>query len=220
MIRLILATRNRHKVREIQAILGARVECAGLEAFEGAPELVEDAPTFEGNAALKARQLLIWLRDRVDHPFLAQPGDWAVLADDSGLEVDALDGAPGVLSARFAAQDDAAGGNASDRANFMKLLGLLRDVPEERRTARFHCVLALVGPAGDLVSFHGRCEGRIAREPTGASGFGYDPVFVPEGFECSLAELGEAAKNGMSHRAHALRAMRSWLEAAGRAGPA
>ena len=134
-----------------------------------------------------------------------------MLADDSGLEVDALDGAPGVHSARFAAQDLHGGVNASDAANNAKLLELLQEVPSARRTGRFRCVLALarVAPARfEPLSFEGVCEGRIAFAPSGGGGFGYDPLFVPEGFSASFAELGEEVKNRISHRARALARLR------------
>jgi len=139
-----------------------------------------------------------------------------VLADDSGLEVDVLQGAPGVLSARFAACENGPEGNAPDAANNAKLLHLLSDVPPNRRTARFRCVLALVGgdrqpePVCPLL-FEGTCEGRIAFAPRGQGGFGYDPLFVPDGFEQSFAELGEEIKNGLSHRFRALEKLRRHL---------
>jgi len=130
--------------------------------------------------------------------------------------VDALGGAPGVLSARFAADDSGASGNAPDAANNAKLLRLLQDVPSEGRTARFRCVLALVA-VGELPDylvprlFEGACEGRIARAPSGRGGFGYDPLFIPDGMEQSFAELGEETKNRLSHRSKALAGLREWL---------
>src|SRR5208282_6245340 len=144
-----------------------------------------------------------------------------MLADDSGLEVDALNGAPGVHSARFAALDSAKSGNTSDADNNTKLLRLLHDVPSAKRTARFHCVLALTTVlSGKIESaspvcyadefemqtelFDGVCEGRLLFEPRGQNGFGYDPLFVPMGFEQTFAELGEDVKNKLSHRARAL----------------
>jgi XTP/dITP diphosphohydrolase len=131
-----------------------------------------------------------------------------VLADDSGLEVDALHGAPGVHSARFAALDSGAPGNSSDAENNAKLLRLLKDIPREQRSARFRCVLALadISPASAAQApqfFEGACEGRIEFAPSGGGGFGYDPLFVPEGFTQSFAELGEDVKNRLSHRARA-----------------
>ena len=151
-----------------------------------------------------------------------------VLADDSGLEVDALNGAPGVHSARFAALDSAKTGNSSDADNNAKLLRLLKDVPVEKRTARFRCVLALApvpGKSRELPRrfatrmnlkrqiFDGVCEGRIIFEPRGKNGFGYDPLFVPDGFEQTFAELGEETKNQSSHRSTALAKLKQWLDA-------
>jgi non-canonical purine NTP pyrophosphatase (RdgB/HAM1 family) len=137
------------------------------------------------------------------------------LADDSGLEVDALGGAPGVQSARFAALDAGGAGNSPDRANNDKLLRLLERVPPARRTARFRCVLAvrrLFWPfAAETVFFEGLCEGRIALQPAGGGGFGYDPLFVPDGYAQTFAELGEAVKNSLSHRARALEKLRDYL---------
>lgn len=206
----MIATRNRHKVEEIRAVLGGAVECVSLEAMPGAPEVHEDATTFAGNAQKKATTLAAWLR--------TQAGGGAVdfvLADDSGLEVDALGGAPGVHSARFAARDTGHAGNAPDGENNAKLLRMLAHVPAERRTARFRCVLALVPvqPApGDVAKqvafFEGRCEGRIDFAPRGQGGFGYDPLFIPTGFTQSFAELGETIKNQISHRAQALAQLR------------
>ena len=143
-----------------------------------------------------------------------------VLADDSGLEVDALGGAPGVHSARFAALDDDRKGNSPDAENNSKLMRLLSAVPEGGRTARFRCVLALTPVVPGLTPdeladatrcFDGACEGRIATGAVGQGGFGYDPLFVPEGYPASFAELGEAVKNQLSHRARALAKLRSYL---------
>jgi len=209
---LILATRNAHKVAELSTLLDEVARCLSLKEFPSAPATVEDADSFAGNAAKKAVELARWL---------AAEG-WAadkclVLADDSGLEVDALGGAPGVQSARFAAAETGAAGNSADAANNAKLLRLLADVPMERRTARFRCVLALA-PATDeaaqrVVCFAGVCEGHLEFAPRGASGFGYDPLFVPLGFDRTFAELGEDGKNGLSHRAKALVKCRVWLGA-------
>ena len=139
-----------------------------------------------------------------------------VLADDSGLEVDALDGAPGVYSARFAALDAGTRTNSSDAENNAKLLRLLEKVPMERRTARFRCALAVVevqprSAIGPPHIFDGVCEGQIAFDPSGKGGFGYDPLFVPTGYQESFAELGESVKNALSHRAKALARLRHWL---------
>jgi XTP/dITP diphosphohydrolase len=213
MTTLVIATRNGHKAQEIRAILGDIFRTLTLNDYPEAPAVVEDAATFVGNATKKAVELARWLENVPGSEFLI-PGSRAfVLADDSGLEVDALEGAPGVHSARFAALEDkrAAGapGNSPDAANNARLLRLLQDVPMEKRTARFRCVLALVEtnrqePIGNPLLFEGACEGRIRFAPSGKGGFGYDPLFVPAGHEQSFAELGEEVKNKISHRAKAL----------------
>ena len=202
---IVVATRNRHKTDEIRQILGSRFRCLTLDDFPGVPPVKEDAATFAGNATKKAVEIARWLKTS------ASPiGDGAfVLADDSGLEVEALNGAPGVYSARFAALDSSADGNTPDADNNAKLLRLLKDVPKEKRTARFRCVIALLpveSDSGDMTAtcFEGACEGRIDTAPRGTCGFGYDPLFVPTGFDRSFAELGEAEKNQISHRARAL----------------
>jgi XTP/dITP diphosphohydrolase len=141
-----------------------------------------------------------------------------VLADDSGLEVDALGGAPDVHSARFAALDSAKSGNTPDADNNAKLLRLLKDIPPEKRTARFRCVIALIqvhSPQSTVHSpqlFDGACEGHMGFAPRGKNGFGYDPLFVPVGFEQTFAELGEDVKNKLSHRARALEKLKEFLE--------
>lgn len=211
MVTLLIATRNAHKVGEIQALLGAGFDCRTLKEFPAAPAVVEDADTFAGNAAKKATDLARWLTTNGGER--ARPD--FVLADDSGLEVDALNGAPGVHSARFAAVDSGTAGNSADADNNAKLLHLLRDVPVEKRTARFRCVIALV-KLNDLANkasapaqfFDGACEGRIEFASRGQGGFGYDPLFVPVGYEVSFAELGEVVKNQISHRARALEKLR------------
>jgi XTP/dITP diphosphohydrolase len=225
MTTLLIATRNLHKLGEIRAILGEAHAYLTLADFPDAPPLIEDADTFEGNAARKALTLARWLGGKAGGFPVVRRGSeipvavWPdfILADDSGLEVDALGGAPGVRSARFAASDSGASGNSSDAANNAKLLRLLRDVPWDQRTARFRCVLAVARPSpedatGGPAFFEGVCEGHIAFEPRGAGGFGYDPLFIPEGFEQTFAELGETVKNRLSHRARALAKFREWLE--------
>jgi XTP/dITP diphosphohydrolase len=224
MTTLLIATRNAHKVCEIRAILGERFRYLTLNDFPAAPEIVEDADTFAGNAAKKAVELARWVSKVQRSTFNVEGSKLFVLADDSGLEVDALDGAPGVNSARFAALDSGKPGNSSDAENNVKLLRLLKNVPPEKRTARFRCVLALApieNPKSEIRNpkpgsrgaelFEGVCEGRIALEPHGRGGFGYDPLFVPDGFSQSFAELGEDAKNRLSHRAKALAALKAWL---------
>jgi XTP/dITP diphosphohydrolase len=209
---LLIATRNAHKVGEIQAILGENFRCLTLEEFPDAPAVVEDADTFAGNATKKAVELARWLSGS---SLIAHHSSLLVLADDSGLEVDALNGAPGVHSARFAALGK--NENSKDADNNAKLLRLLKDVPLEKRTARFRCVIALTevpSPKSKAQSsqlFNGACEGRIQFSASGQGGFGYDPLFVPDGFTQSFAELGEDVKNQLSHRAQALEKLKSFL---------
>ena len=213
MTTLIIATRNAHKVEEIRGILGPQFQLPTLRDFPGAPPVVEDADTFAGNATKKAVELARWLS--VPSSKFEVRGSKFVLADDSGLEVDSLHGAPGVFSARFAALDTGADGNSSDAENNAKLLRLLRDVPLEKRTARFRCVIALtpVSGAGPTELFDGACEGRIIFTPSGENGFGYDPLFVPDGCAQSFAELGGEVKNRISHRARAMEKLRVRLAA-------
>jgi XTP/dITP diphosphohydrolase len=218
MTTLLIATRNEHKVHEIRTILGSEFRCLTLKDFPGAPEVVEDANTFAGNATKKSVELAQWISQT--QPEGAALPDY-VLADDSGLEVDALNGAPGVHSARFAALDSGAAGNSRDADNNTKLLRLLAAAPVEKRTARFRCVLALTPVISVHVEsaspvcyanefelqtqlFDGTCEGRISLVASRPGGFGYDPLFVPEGYAESFAELGDAVKNGLSHRGKAL----------------
>ncbi len=211
VITLLIATRNAHKVGEIRAILGSRFQFLTLNDFPGAPNIVEDANTFAGNATKKAVELARWLSSAP--PATRHPSPIFVLADDSGLEVDVLNGAPGVHSARFAALDgsaDSLSANSSDADNNAKLLRLLKDVPPEKRTARFHCVIALVEVQSPQ-TFDGVCEGRILFEPRGENGFGYDPLFVLVGFEQTFAELGEDVKKKLSHRAKALEKLKAFL---------
>jgi XTP/dITP diphosphohydrolase len=215
MTTLLIATRNAHKVGEIQAILGGQFQFLTLNDFPGAPKVTEDADTFAGNATKKAVELAHWLADSSKFKIKNSKLQF-VLADDSGLEVDALNGAPGVHSARFAALDKHE--NARDADNNAKLLRLLKEVPPEKRTGRFRCVIALVPvkpatgnqqPATNL--FDGACEGRIQFAASGQGGFGYDPLFVPDGFTQSFAELGEEVKNKLSHRAKALAKLKTFF---------
>ena len=206
---LILATRNAHKAGEIRSLLGENFRCLTLQDFPAAPEVIEDAATFAGNATKKAVELAEWLA--ANSRFTFHDSRAFILADDSGLEVDALNGAPGVHSARFAALDK--NENSPDADNNAKLLRLLKDVPPEKRTARFRCVIALVeinrqSAIGNRQLFEGACEGRIIFSPRGQNGFGYDPLFVPAGFEQTFAELGDAVKNQLSHRAKTLARLR------------
>jgi XTP/dITP diphosphohydrolase len=223
-VTLLIATRNDHKVGEIRAILGEEFCYLTLNDFPNAPKVVEDADTFAGNATKKSVELAKWLSTLSSVARRPSPG--YVLADDSGLEVDALDGAPGVHSARFAALEIGQAGNSADADNNARLLHLLKSVPLEKRTARFHCVLALTPVIQGKVEsaspvcyadefemqtrlFDGKCEGRILFEPRGQGGFGYDPLFLPEGFDQTFAELGEATKNQLSHRAQALATLKA-----------
>jgi XTP/dITP diphosphohydrolase len=228
MITLLIATRNAHKVGEIRAILGEKFHYLTLNDVPNAPEVIEDAGTFAGNATKKAVVLAKWLGEAQGLKPGARGDRLFVLADDSGLEVDALGGAPGVHSARFAALDTGKPGNSTTAENNPKLLRLLKDVPLERRTARFHCVVALtpvlrstnesaspVCYADELELqtelFEGLCEGRIGLTPRGRGGFGYDPLFIPTGYDRTFGELVEGIKNKLSHRARALALLRPKL---------
>jgi XTP/dITP diphosphohydrolase len=189
---LTLGTKNQHKVSEIEEIL-LKVPFHLVPLRDDVPEAPEDEPTLEGNAIQKAA-------------FYAKESGTYCLADDSGLEVDALGGDPGVLSARYA------GPNCSPADNRNKLLEALRGVPALRRTARFRCVIALANGAGEVVATaDGSLEGTIIDEERGERGFGYDSIFVPEGGTKTLAELTGEEKNAMSHRGRALRALRPRL---------
>jgi XTP/dITP diphosphohydrolase len=222
---LLLATRNAHKVDEIRAILGNQFQFLTLDDFPNVPKVIEDADTFAGNATKKAVELARWLA--TDPRFTVHDSQFFVLADDSGLEVDALNGAPGVHSARFAGIDSGKSENSSDAENNAKLLRLLQNVPPEKRVARFRCVVALVAVpieknevaspvcyANEFESrtFGGICEGKIIFKPRGKNGFGYDPLFVPVGFEQTFAELGGDAKNKLSHRAKALAKLKEFFK--------
>ncbi len=208
---LILATGNLHKVEEIRSILGdGPWDWLTLRDFPDAPIAIEDADTFAGNATKKAASLAQWLAQQPG-AHRQHPVAW-VLADDSGLEVDALNGAPGVHSARFAALETNATGNSRDADNNAKLLRLLNDVPDVQRAARFRCCIAVVQlSGGPCLLFDGACEGKIARAPSGQGGFGYDPLFIPSGFNRSFAELSGEVKNKISHRAVALAKLAQWL---------
>jgi len=205
--RLVVASRNPHKLDEIRAVLAdLALEIVGAADCDGAPEVEEDAPDLEGNAAKKAR-------------WVAAATGGVTLADDTGLEVDALGGAPGVLSARWA------GPQCNFADNIAKLLRELAGVPAPRRTARFRCIIAVAEPGaagGDFaarvaacrVSLHeGRVDGGILDAPRGHGGFGYDPVFWLPELGKTLAELSQSEKNRVSHRARALAAAKPALRA-------
>jgi len=221
---IIIATHNAHKVGEIRAILGDAFQLLTLNDFPKVPKVVEDANTFVGNATKKAVELARWFY--AAFPPTRQASPLYVLADDSGLEVDALDGGPGVHSARFAAADATRSGNTPDARNNAKLMRLLQEVPFEKRRARFHCVIALAlvpepkttsaspvcyADELEVQTFEGTCEGRIGFAPRGKKGFGYDPLFVPVGLEKTFAELGEEVKNKLSHRAKALEKLKDYF---------
>ncbi|HKP55130.1 MAG TPA: RdgB/HAM1 family non-canonical purine NTP pyrophosphatase [Polyangiales bacterium] len=194
---LLLATRNAGKIREFRALFWDLSKLIVKAADEVAsPDVVEDGRTFEENATKKAREIAL----ATGH---------LVLADDSGLEVDALGGRPGVYSARFA------GRHGDDEANNDKLLLELAGVPDEKRGARYRVVMALADPTGplgeDVHLEHGVCEGVIIRVRKGKNGFGYDPVFAPKGGDRTMAELSPEDKNGISHRAEAAAKMRKFL---------
>lgn len=193
-MRLLIATTNSGKLREVTAILeGLAVDIATLTDFPGVRPAVEDGETFLENARRKAMY------------YAAHTGHWT-LADDSGLEVDALGGAPGVLSARYA------GEGADDQDNNARLMAQLAGVPQTLRTARFRCAMVLASPTGILATAEGMLEGVIVDPPRGANGFGYDPHFYVEPFKMTSAEMPPELKNTVSHRAQALQALRPQLE--------
>ncbi|MFA5352843.1 MAG: XTP/dITP diphosphatase [Thermodesulfovibrionales bacterium] len=196
---IVLATRNAKKVEEMNRILGGMdITILSLDAFPSCPEVEEDRDSFEGNAVKKALTV-------------ARHTGKATMADDSGLEVDALNGAPGVLSARYA------GEAATDADNVAKLLREMEEVPGDRRSARFRCCIALAVPGVEgsperVETFSGAVEGRIGREPRGKKGFGYDPLFYPEGYEMTFAEMPAHEKDGLSHRGNALAGLKDYLK--------
>ncbi len=200
---IYLASGNAHKVAEMGALAardGLGVQILSAKALGGMPAVAEDTGTFAGNARKKARAL--WEK--------AARGS-VVLADDSGVCVDHLNGGPGVESAYFA------GPQGDPAANLLKLAEVMRGVPAERRGAKFYCLLLLVDEAGAEHVFDGECRGSLLDEPRGGEGFGYDPLFVPEGFDQSYAELGDAVKSRLSHRARAWSALAAWWQT--RTGP-
>jgi len=185
-------------------ILGGMIKVLTLRQFPGAPPVVEDGKSYTANAVKKAVETAAWLTSQKANFPNGLPD--FVLADDSGLEVDSLDGAPGVHSARYGAEESGAAENSTDAANNARLLRELAAVPLENRSAQFRCVLALasLGRGQPLQTFEGVCQGRIAFAAGGVGGFGYDPLFIPEGQEKSFAELDPDIKNRISHRARAL----------------
>lgn len=188
---VVLATRNPHKIVELSRIFddaGIQIRLLDLDAFPGAPDVVEDGLTFADNALKKARAI-------ADHTGLP------AIADDSGLCVDALNGMPGVFSARWA------GRHHDDRANLRLLLDQIADVPDRHRGAQFVCAAAVVVPGGAESVVEAKVTGQVIREPRGRGGFGYDPIFVPDGESRTTAELDPADKDRISHRGRAVRAL-------------
>jgi XTP/dITP diphosphohydrolase len=186
MVELVLATRNEHKIRELKSLLSdLPLALLSLKDLPGFPEVSEDGDNYQDNAVRKAVEIARW------------SGRMA-LADDSGLEVDYLGGAPGVRSARFA------GEGATSAAKNALILKLLKDLPIEKRTARFCCVVAVATPRGDVEIASGVCHGYISSRPRGEEGFGYDPIFVVPAYQMTLAELRPEVKNRLSHRALAV----------------
>jgi XTP/dITP diphosphohydrolase len=193
---LVLATRNEGKLRELARILSSQIKLVGLDAFPDAPDVPETGATFEANALLKARAI-------------ANYAKMPAVADDSGLCVDALNGMPGVLSARWAGQ------HGDDQANLELVLAQVADVPDARLRARFVSAAALVIPAdGDAGEWvvTGEVEGRLIRVPRGTGGFGYDPIFQPDGFDLTTAEMTPEAKDAISHRGRAFRALAQYIQ--------
>jgi XTP/dITP diphosphohydrolase len=202
MKKLVFATRNRGKLTELRQLLAdleGEVTIASALDLD-LPDVVEDRDTFAGNASKKALEV-------------SRATGLPALADDSGLEVDALGGAPGVRSARYA------GEGAGDQANLDKLLAALAGVPPERRTARFRCAAVLVDPEGGEWNAEAAWEGRVLDAPRGTGGFGYDPVFLPDGWDRTSAEVDQATKDAASHRGKAFRALRPAIEAWARDRP-
>jgi XTP/dITP diphosphohydrolase len=204
-MKLYLASGNAHKVQELQALAdasGLALEILSAKSVGGMPEVVEDTGTFVGNARKKALALKAKL-----------PADAWVLSDDSGICVDALDGGPGVESAYYA------GPQGDSAANLWKLVEVMKPEPEGKRAAYFICVLVLIGslPGGNGQAqpfekiFEGRVEGQLCFEPRGGKGFGYDPLFVPNGYTVTTAEMSEEQKNALSHRGRAAQALFAWI---------
>lgn len=195
MMEIVLATRNKKKIEEIRRITAdLQIMILSLDDFPVCPETVEDQETFEGNAIKKAFEVCTCT---------GKPS----LADDSGLEVDALKGAPGVYSARYAGGS----GSGNDVKNYEKLIQELKDLPEEQRGAQFVCCMALAFPDGKVKTFFGHAKGRIGLEPKGITGFGYDPVFLPQGFNKTFAEMTGKEKDALSHRGKALEKLAEFL---------
>jgi len=194
---IVLATRNKKKIEEMKRIIeDLSISVLTLDDFIGCPEVEEKGVTFEENAVKKAQTVA---------RYTGKPS----VADDSGLEVYVLNGDPGTLSARYAGED------ADDRKNIEKLLFEMRSIADEQRGARFVCCIALAFPEGSVKTFSGYVEGMIGREPRGFQGFGYDPVFYPEGYNRTFAEMTADEKDALSHRGKALRKLQRYLHEGG-----
>lgn len=197
MKRVLIATSNSGKLRDFAGAAKAfGIEIAGLPNFSKLPAVEEDGETFEANAKKKAEF------------YSRHAGDEVVLADDSGLEVDALGGEPGVISARYAGENTNA--NSSDKANNAKLLEKMKDVPEERRTARFVCVIAAARKGKTIATFRGEANGRVLLQERGDGGFGYDPLFYVPGMGKTFAEFSPEDKAKVSHRGRAFKKFLEW----------
>jgi XTP/dITP diphosphohydrolase len=195
---IVLATRNKKKIEEIRRICAdLPVTILSLDNYPDFPETVEDRDTFDGNAMKKAMEVCRFTGK-------------AALADDSGLEVDALGGAPGVYSARYAGGS----GSGNDVRNYEKLLVELKNIPDEKRGARFVCCMALALPDGTGKIFFGYVKGSIGREPKGKTGFGYDPVFIPDGHKITFAEMTADEKDKLSHRGKAIEKLAEFMHSA------
>ncbi|MBS3970475.1 MAG: XTP/dITP diphosphatase [Clostridia bacterium] len=187
--KIVLATQNRGKIKEFAAMLAKNsldVDVISMLDIPDVPEIIEDGSTFKENAYIKAKAV-------------CSQTNLITLADDSGLEVDYLGGAPGIYSARFAGEP------RDDKRNNEKLLGLLKGIPHEKRTARFRCAICIMTPAGDYFETSGTCEGIIVDEPKGKYGFGFDPIFYLPQYKKTLAQLDPDIKNTVSHRSEAFR---------------
>lgn len=194
MVEVILASRNKGKIREIRELLGdLKIRLTSLNDYVGLPSPIEDGESFQENAVRKAKMIASLTRK-------------IAIADDSGLEVEALDGRPGVMSARFG------GEGISDETRSEKLLSLLKEIPSSERKAAFKCVVAIVSLEGNVRTAKGKCSGVIGFERKGENGFGYDPIFIPQGYEKTMAQLSPEIKNKISHRARAFLQAKKILE--------
>lgn len=192
-MQIVIASRNKKKIEELKRILqGLPIEILSIDDFPNLEEVIEDGNSFEENALKKAR-------------YVHQTTGLPALADDSGLEVESLGGKPGIFSARYA------GDNATDQDNVNKLLIEMKELPEDKRKARFVCCIAFVSSKGEEKVFWGYAKGKITREPRGKLGFGYDPVFIPEGYKLTFAELPPEEKDRLSHRRKALDKLKKYL---------